>query len=64
MYEMYMPSSKLETAKLYCNPNKPSSFAQKFYFLSHQISTQGIKPDEEKVDHIKTWPIPKSASDV
>jgi hypothetical protein len=32
--------------------------------LGHRISTQGIEPDKRKADHIKTWPILKSASNI
>ncbi len=49
---------------LYCNPKKSQFFLLELEFLGHCISRRGIEVDESKVQCIKEWPCPKTASHV
>jgi hypothetical protein len=51
-------------ANIYCNQAKSNLFATKLYFLGHNISGAGIKPDPQKTDRIATWPQPSTATNV
>ena len=51
-------------AWLYVNPDKTHLFCVEIDFLGHGISACGIKADSKKIEHILTWPQPKSASEV
>ena len=39
-------------------------FQSKIIFLGHVLSKGGISPNPEKVEKVKTWPMPKSAKEV
>ena len=53
----------LQNAQLYVNPDKTHLFCTEINFLGHHISACRIKVDTKKVDHILSWPIPKSATE-
>ncbi|RXW17191.1 hypothetical protein EST38_g8660 [Candolleomyces aberdarensis] len=54
----------LRDHKLSLNPKKTCLFRDEIHFLGHVISAEGVRPDEQKVEKIKHWPPPKSATDV
>ncbi|RXW11428.1 hypothetical protein EST38_g14427, partial [Candolleomyces aberdarensis] len=54
----------LREAKLSLNPKTTCLFRDEIHFLGHVISADGVRPDGQKVEKIKHWPLPKSATDV
>ncbi|SGY55487.1 BQ5605_C139g13418 [Microbotryum silenes-dioicae] len=48
----------LRKADLYVSPKKTELFAAECFFLSHQITREGISVDPEKVQRIQHWPRP------
>jgi hypothetical protein len=54
----------LRTAKLFCSLKKSQLFCNEVLFLGHKISRNGIEADPAKVEHILSWPIPHSATEV
>lgn len=44
--------------KLYAKKSKCMFFQSELQFLGHIISSQGVKPDPEKVKAIQKWPTP------
>nr|GAT43224.1 reverse transcriptase-RNase H-integrase [Mycena chlorophos] len=54
----------LQKAHLYCNEKKTQLFCYEIDFLGHHVSQRGIEPDKSKVERIKYWPTPKSATNV
>ena len=51
-------------AHLYCSTRKSQLFTTELDFLGHHISQCGIEPDEQKVEKIQDWPVPRSAKDI
>jgi RNase H-like domain found in reverse transcriptase/Reverse transcriptase (RNA-dependent DNA polymerase) len=51
---------KLRAAHLKLNIRKCVFFRQNIHFLGHVVGTDGIKPDEIKIDKIKNFPIPEN----
>lgn len=51
---------KLRSARLYCSPSKSKLFRRKVNFLGHEISGDGICPDEAKVEKLSKWKTPGS----
>lgn len=51
---------RLQAAKLYCSPSKSKLFRRKINFLGHEISAEGICPDEQKVEKVTQWKTPSS----
>ena len=45
-------------------PKKSYFFQSKVIFLGHVLSKEGISPNPEKVEKVKTWPTPKSTKKV
>ncbi|KAJ2925766.1 hypothetical protein H1R20_g11329, partial [Candolleomyces eurysporus] len=56
--------SALREHRLSLNPKKTCLFRDEIHFLGHVISAEGVRPDGQKVEKIKHWPIPKSATEV
>lgn len=54
----------LRNEKLYVNFKKCSFCADHVVFLGFVVSSSGIEVDDKKVEAIKSWPTPKSISDV
>jgi RNase H-like domain found in reverse transcriptase/Reverse transcriptase (RNA-dependent DNA polymerase) len=54
----------LWSAKLFCNASKCEFFLREIDFLEHHISSRGIEANASKIDHIRDWPMLKSATDV
>lgn len=51
---------RLRRAGLYCSPKKTKLFRREVKFLGHWISAEGVKPDDEKIAQIQSWPSPTS----
>jgi hypothetical protein len=54
----------LRAARLYINPEKSHLFCTEIDFLGHHISMHGIEADAHKIEHILSWPEPKTATAV
>ena len=55
---------RLQDFNLKIKPKKSFFFQSKITFLGHVLSKEGIFPNPEKVEKVKTWPTPKSAKEV
>ena len=49
---------RLRQAGLRLKPSKCSLFQEKVVFLGHVVTRDGIHTDPEKVNAVKTWPVP------
>ncbi|BHF70481.1 hypothetical protein SprV_0301353200 [Sparganum proliferum] len=56
--------SALRDADLRLNPQKWKFLCQKVTFLGHEVSPQGIQASQEKVEAVRSWPTPKTATEV
>ena len=54
----------LQDFNLKIKPKKSYFFQSKVTFLGHLILKEGISPNSEKVEKVKTWPTPKSIKEV
>jgi hypothetical protein len=54
----------LRFEKLYANFKKCNFCMEKVVFLGYVVSTEGIEVDEEKVNTIKEWSMPKGITEV
>ena len=55
---------RLATAGLKLKPRKCALFHKQVAFLGHVISLEGVSTQTEKVEAVKSWPIPKSKKEV
>jgi hypothetical protein len=53
---------RLKAAGLKLNLQKVRLFQRETKFLGHMVSGQGVRPDEDKVKAITSWPTPTSAA--
>ena len=56
--------AKLDKAGLKLKPNKYEFFKTKITYLGHIVSSKGIETDPKKVESVKNWTAPKTATDV
>ena len=49
---------------LSCKFKKCNFFKQQLKFLGHVISADGISPDQEKIEAVKQWPLPKNQTEL
>lgn len=56
--------ASLRLHKFYCKMSKCEFEVSSIIFLGHQVSSNGITPDPAKLDAIKHWPTPKTATEV
>ena len=54
----------LRDQRLFANKKKCLFYQTQVSFLGYIISHQGIQMDEEKLQAIKTWPVPQNISEV
>ncbi len=55
---------RFRSAGLKLKPSKFHLACASVTFLGHRVSSAGVEPDPSNVDKIRTWPIPKSATQV
>jgi len=60
--EQVLESLKRYNLKLH--PKKCKLLQQELVFLGHRISAEGITQDENKIQQVRDWPIPRSATEV
>ena len=51
---------KLEKHNLKLKPSKREFFMREVKYLGHIVSEEGIRTDPEKIEALKTWPIPEN----
>ena len=56
--------AKLDKAGLKLKPNKCEFFKTRITYLGHIVSSKGIETDPKKVEAVKNWTVPKTATDV
>ena len=56
--------TRLAAAGLKLQPEKCRLFQCEAKFLGHVVSESGIQTDPEKVEAVKSWPVPQSINDV
>ena len=54
----------LKSFHLKIKPKKSFFFQKSVTFLRHILSAEGISPNPEKVEKIKTWPVPSNPKEV
>ncbi len=55
---------RIRQADLKLKPSKCEFFKEKVTYLGHTVSKEGIHTDPSKIEVIKTWPVPKTVTDV
>ena len=55
---------RLKKFNLKIKPKKCQFFSTSVLFLGHVLSAKGISANPEKVDKVKTWPVPKNIKEV
>ena len=55
---------RLKKFNLKIKPKKCQFFSTSVLFLGHVLSAEGISANPEKVDKVKTWPVPKNIKEV
>ena len=56
--------SRLRAANLKLNPKKCKLFRCKVRFLGHVVCAEGVTIDSDKIEAVKTWPVPRNAKEV
>ena len=54
----------LKDRQLFPKFSKSEFLLQSVAFLSHIVSSEGIRLDSQKIEVVKQWPIPTSATDI
>ncbi len=55
---------RLSSANLKLKPSKCIFFQRKVKFLGHIVSNEGISTDQEKIEAVKSWPVPRNSKHV
>jgi hypothetical protein len=55
---------RMREAGLKFNPEKCRLFQRQMVFLGYLINKDGVRPDVEKVEAVRTWPEPKNVTEV
>ncbi|MEW8544975.1 MAG: reverse transcriptase domain-containing protein [Candidatus Thiodiazotropha sp.] len=55
---------RLKKSNLKLNPKKCNLLCNKVAFLGHEVSEQGISTDPAKIEAVKDWPQPNTATEV
>ena len=56
--------TRLSNAGLKLKPSKCSLFQESVIFLGHLVTSEGVKPNPEKVTAVRDWPTPKNVTGV
>uniref|UniRef100_A0AAG5DPC1 RNA-directed DNA polymerase n=1 Tax=Anopheles atroparvus TaxID=41427 RepID=A0AAG5DPC1_ANOAO len=55
---------KLKEANLKIQHEKCEFFRKEVQFLGHTVTEHGVKPNNDKIEVIRSWPIPKTEKDI
>ena len=56
--------NRLKQFNLKIKPKKCQFFDTSVLFLGHILSAKGISANPEKVEKVRTWPVPKNIKEV
>ena len=56
--------SRLLEKQFYCKLKKCQFFKNRTTFLGHDITSEGVQINPNKVEAVQKWPVPKSIRDV
>ena len=56
--------SRLRATNLKLNPKKCELFRCKVRFLGHVVCAEGVTTDPDKIEAVKTWPVPRNVKEV
>ena len=56
--------SRLRAANLKLNPKKCKLFRYKVRFLGHVVCAEGVTTNPDKIEAVKSWPVPRNAKEV
>lgn len=56
--------AKLRTSNLKIQPDKSEFLKKEIAFLGHIVSTEGIKPNPDKIEAIRKFPIPRTKREI
>lgn len=56
--------NKLKQANLKIQLDKCEFFRKEVQFLGHTVSEDGVRPNQDKIETIKNWPLPKTEKEV
>lgn len=55
---------KLEKHNLKLKPSKCEFFMSEVKYLGHIVSEEGVKTDPDKIEALKSWPVPKNIKEL
>ena len=61
---IHLMFDRLKKFNLKIKPKKCQFFSTSVLFLGHVLSAEGISANPDKVDKVKTWPVPKNTKEV
>ena len=61
---IHLVFDRLKKFNLKIKPKKCQFFSTSVLFLGHVLSAKGISANPEKVEKVKTWPVPKNIKEV
>ena len=64
LHNLQQVLERLRQAGLKLQPRKCRFLQQQVTFLGHTVSAQGVSPDPEKTDRVRSWPEPQSAKEI
>lgn len=56
--------TQIRAAGLWLNARKCHLARDHVVFLGHVISAEGLRPDPKNTEKVKSWPVPRSATEV
>ena len=62
--QIHLVFDRLKKFNLNIKPKKCQFFSTSVLFLGHVLSDEGISANPDKVDKVKTWPVPKNIKEV
>ena len=62
--QIHLVFDRLKKFNLKIEPKKCQFFRTSVLFLGHVLSAKGISANPDKVDKVKTWPVPKNIKEV
>ena len=62
--QIHLVFDRLKKINLKIKPKKCQFFSTSVLFLGHVLLAEGISANPDKVDKVKTWPVPKNTKEV
>ena len=64
LHRLNLVFSRIREAGLKLSPKKCSFFMRKVRYVGHIVSEEGIEPDPDKINKVKSWPTPTTPEEV